>query len=142
VEQAAGAQGLGWLMFISDHGETLFDGQCGRAGHGFASRPNFRPAAFFWPASGYAAQRAQRVAQLRHNAVLPTDYRTVFHTLLDLADIHVPVFDATLSMDSPAFQARQGRLIDAETGGVIDFDRQLPAFDCAQPADPEDRRAD
>jgi glucan phosphoethanolaminetransferase (alkaline phosphatase superfamily) len=131
VERATAQHGQGWLMFVSDHGETLFDGQCGRASHGFASRPNFMPAAFVWPTAAYASLHPQTLTALQAHAHKPTDYRSVFHTLLDLADVRVPVYDETFSLGSPRFQPHGARVIDASTGSVIDFDRQLPALDCA-----------
>lgn len=137
IERATASHGQGWLMFVADHGETLFDGQCARASHGFASRPNFLPAAFVWPTRDYARLNLGSVEALRAHARRPTDYRAVFHTLLDMADIHVPVYDRQLSLSSTAFQPAGPRLIDAGTGSVLDFDRELPAIDCARAgADP------
>ena len=81
VEHTTGQAGQGWLMFVSDHGETLFDGTCGRASHGFPSRPNFLPAAFFWPTANYAHRHDGQMQALRAASVLRTDYRVMFHSL-------------------------------------------------------------
>ncbi|KAF1020706.1 MAG: Phosphoethanolamine transferase EptC [Paracidovorax wautersii] len=132
VARATDSQGQGWLMFVSDHGETLFDGQCGRAGHGFASSPNFHTAAFIWPTPSFARLNGPAMAASRANAPRPADYRVMFHTLLDLAGVSVPVHDPALSLASATYRPATRRLIDAGTGSIIDYDTELPALDCAK----------
>lgn len=43
------------MWYISDHGQSLFDSECGSsvAGHGFFTRENFHVPAIFWGGEGY-----------------------------------------------------------------------------------------
>lgn len=77
------------LLYVADHGETLFDGSCGRAGHGFASEVNFRVPMFMWLSPQWAAQHAARTAALHSRRSQPVTTLSVFDTMLGQAGIEI-----------------------------------------------------
>lgn len=132
---ALGNDTLAWMFFVSDHGETLFDGTCARAGHGFASWPNHRPAMLFWPSNRFARDMPQLVTALkaRHAARLAWDI--VFPTVLDLGSVGTERSAAALSAAHPAFSPAPRR-IDPGSGSWIDADRDMHRLDCSQRTSP------
>jgi glucan phosphoethanolaminetransferase (alkaline phosphatase superfamily) len=78
------------LMYVSDHGQTLYDGTCRLAFHGHNTQYEFHIPAFAWYSDQYAAQHPEKISQLRahKNAKLTTE--NVFHSLLDMVDIRYP----------------------------------------------------
>lgn len=120
-----------WVFYASDHGESLFDGQCAHSGHGFPAQVNHRAAALFWSSSGYAEHHAEKVKQLRARAEVPSDYRAVMPTLLDLADVSSPRIEAASSLASAAYVSGNRRIVPGGAYGVIDFDRDMQRVDCA-----------
>jgi glucan phosphoethanolaminetransferase (alkaline phosphatase superfamily) len=85
--QAAGPA-ITSLFYVADHGQTLYDGNCRLAFHGHNTQYEFHVPALAWFSELYRDNYPDKVAQLeRHrNARLSTE--NVFHTLLDMADIH------------------------------------------------------
>lgn len=121
-----------WLFYASDHGETLFDGQCGQSGHGFPSTPNHRAAVLFWYSTSYAAGHRDAIVNLRSHEGLRSDYSAIMPTLLDLADVRTPKIVAVASLASSGYRAADARLVQPGGGrGVVDFDRELRGVDCA-----------
>lgn len=78
------------LMYMSDHGQTLYDNKCDLAFHGHNTQYEFHVPAFVWYSERYLAQRPGKVALLHANSKARLSTENVFHTLLDLADIRYP----------------------------------------------------
>lgn len=78
------------LFYISDHGQTLYDGSCNLAFHGHNTQFEFHIPAFMWYSDAYQEQFPDKVVQMRlhKNARLSTE--NVFHSLLDMANIRYP----------------------------------------------------
>jgi glucan phosphoethanolaminetransferase (alkaline phosphatase superfamily) len=75
------------LMYVSDHGQTLYDGSCDLAFHGHNTEYEFHVPAFVWYSDRYKATYPDKINQLiRHKrARLATE--NIFHSLLDMGDI-------------------------------------------------------
>ena len=78
------------LWYVSDHGQTLYDGTCNLAFHGHNTQYEFHIPAFVWYSPQYAAQHPDKITQLKahQNAKLSTE--NVFHSLVDMVDIRYP----------------------------------------------------
>ena len=121
-----------WLFYASDHGETLFDGQCRQAGHGFPSAANHRAAVLFWSSKAYGASHGAALERLRSHAELSSDYRAIMPTLLDLAGVSSARIAAGESLASVDYRPPEVRRVrPGGAMGVIDFDRQMGGVDCA-----------
>lgn len=77
--QALGAEAT--LTFVADHGETLFDGRCGRAGHGFPAEVNYRVPMLVWTSERWQAAHPQRQAALREARQRPVSALSTFATV-------------------------------------------------------------
>jgi glucan phosphoethanolaminetransferase (alkaline phosphatase superfamily) len=77
------------LLYAADHGETLFDGGCARAGHGFAAAVNYRVPMFVWASASWRAQRPDTWASLQQRRRQPVSTLAVFPTLTGLAGFSV-----------------------------------------------------
>ncbi|MFN3303680.1 MAG: phosphoethanolamine transferase [Roseateles sp.] len=77
------------LTFAADHGESLFDGDCPRGGHGFAAAVNFHVPFFVWASASWRDQRAADWARLLSRQQQPVSTLSVFSTVLDLAGLDI-----------------------------------------------------
>lgn len=87
-----------FLLYSSDHGEDLFDGQCDKSGHGNETPYNFEIASLAWYSPRFAANHADKVQQLQANATKPVNHTSIFPTLIDAADITIPNYPLERSL--------------------------------------------
>jgi glucan phosphoethanolaminetransferase (alkaline phosphatase superfamily) len=106
------------LLYVSDHGENIFDDECNLSGHGHETEHDFRVPMLFWYSDAFAKRHTNKILLAQKNANLPLNTETVFHSLLHLADITLPDEDLSRSLFSKRFVVRP-RWIHA--GGGIDF---------------------
>ncbi len=76
------------LFYVSDHGQTLYDGSCRLAFHGHNTQYEFHVPAFFWYSDQYAAQYPDKVQQILKHKDARLSTENVFHSMLDMVDIH------------------------------------------------------
>ncbi len=79
-----------WVYYSADHGEALFDGCDGSAGHGQFNAQTQSVAAAFWSSPEYAMRHAGKLDTLRQRAETPLSTLMVFETLTSLGDVGVP----------------------------------------------------
>lgn len=117
------------LLYVADHGQTLYDGSCKVAFHGHNTQYEFHVPAFVWYSDGYRERFPSKVAQLqRHrNAKLSTE--NMFHTLLDMADVRYPDERLERSFVSSRFR-RHTRYVDSY--GWTDYDNAYMRGDCRE----------
>jgi len=116
------------LLYVSDHGEDLFDQQCRFSGHGRSTTAGFRVPMLFWYSDGYAQRLAGKVEALRRNRMARMTTENVFPTLVDGAGIRFPSQDLTRSAASDSL--REHRRLVASLSGSIDFDRARRNDNC------------
>ncbi len=90
IQQLQQSQSISSLFYVSDHGENIFDGQCGKSGHGHNTERDYRVASILWTSEPYNQQYPQKRALAEQRREHPLMTNSVFHSLLDLADIHYP----------------------------------------------------
>lgn len=105
------------LLYVSDHGENLFDNECGKSGHGHNTEHDFRIASIFWHSNSYEQRYPKKIQNVRKHARSPLSTSMTFHSMLDLADIRFSGENLSASIFSPHWQAGM-RL----TQSGIDFD--------------------
>lgn len=127
--RASGARAT--LFYVADHGENLFDGDCGLSGHGRATERDFRVAAFHWHSEAWGRRHPERIERLRARQRAPLSTENVFHSLLDGADIRYPDERLSASLFHDSWTPRP-RIV--QTG--LDFDRAVrdPVCLSLQPA--------
>lgn len=90
IRQLEQSQSISSLFYVSDHGENIFDGQCGKSGHGHNTERDYRVASMLWTSDAYNLQYPQKKALAEQRRQQPLMTSSVFHSLLDLADIQYP----------------------------------------------------
>lgn len=102
------------FLYVSDHGENLFDGECAKSGHGHHTEFDYRVAALWWGSAQYHQQYPMLAAQLQANRQHPLSTTQIFHTMLDLAQIHFPQAQPELSFArDPGDSPRRPRLLSS-----------------------------
>jgi glucan phosphoethanolaminetransferase (alkaline phosphatase superfamily) len=104
VDTLAAQHAVSALVYSADHGETLFDGDCNRSGHGSSGKQEFPVAAMVWVSDEYKAQRPVRLSWLMKNAREPITTEAILPTLLDLASLESAEIDLSSSLASASFE--------------------------------------
>lgn len=117
------------LLYVADHGQTLYDNTCRIAFHGHNTQYEYHVPAFAWYSERYAARRPDKVAQLRRHRNAPLSTENMFHTLLDMADIRYPGEQLERSFVNSRWQ-RHVRYV--ESYGWTDYDDATVRGDCRE----------
>jgi glucan phosphoethanolaminetransferase (alkaline phosphatase superfamily) len=115
------------LIYAADHGETLFDGECHRSGHGSSGKQEFPVAAMVWVSDEYKRQWPARFLRLGDHASAPITTESILPTALDLAAIETDRLDRSRSLANPAFKVHT-RWVNA--GGPLDWDAAATKGSC------------
>ena len=116
------------MLYISDHGEDLFDDRCAQAGHGRATIGAYRIPAFVWYSDAYAARFPEKVRALEANRHRRVTTEVVLESLADAAAIRVPTQDSARSLFSGSFQERPRRVLT--TRHLVNFDQSKVGPHC------------
>jgi glucan phosphoethanolaminetransferase (alkaline phosphatase superfamily) len=90
IKQLEQSQSISGLFFVSDHGENIFDGQCNKSGHGHNTERDYRVASMLWTSDAYNQLYPQKKALAEQRRTQALSTTSVFHSMLDLADIQYP----------------------------------------------------
>lgn len=116
------------MLYVSDHGEDLFDDGCGQVGHGRATPNSLRVPVFFWYSDEYAQRYPSKVKALRTNRDAKLTTENVFPTIIDAADIEFPSQDLRRSAASELFTERHRVVLGLAS--KADFDHARPNQRC------------
>jgi glucan phosphoethanolaminetransferase (alkaline phosphatase superfamily) len=132
IETLKATKELSALMYVSDHGQTLYDGTCNLAFHGHNTQYEFHIPAFVWYSDLYKVTFPDKVRQLKlhQNAKLATE--NVFHSLLDMGDIRYSSEHLQWSFFSSKLK-RHKRYVDSY--GWTDYDHATFKGDCREVID-------
>lgn len=119
------------LLFVSDHGEALFDGACPNSGHGMLSATNLHVPLIVWLSPKFAGRRAAAASALQSNRDRAVTVESVFPTLLDLGGVRIDRDKRELSLASEGLSVGP-RYVSVDARSWIDYDRDLAARDCAR----------
>jgi glucan phosphoethanolaminetransferase (alkaline phosphatase superfamily) len=119
----ASGRPLATILYVSDHGEDLYDRGCENWGHGHVTPAGLRIPLFFWYSDAYQQMFPDKVATLRRHREEPLTTESVFPLMLDSAEIHFPGENPTRSVMSTSFARPATRLVRSlGSGDTIDFD--------------------
>jgi len=107
------------MLYVADHGQTLYDNSCRLAFHGHNTQYEFHVPAFAWYSDAYGERHPDKIEQLRRHRKARLATENVFHTLLDLADVRYPGERLDWSFVNPAFRQHK-RYVDSY--GWTDYD--------------------
>jgi glucan phosphoethanolaminetransferase (alkaline phosphatase superfamily) len=120
------------LMYVADHGQTLYDGACRQVFHGHNTQHEFHVPAFAWYSDAYGQRFPDKVVQLKAHRKAPLSTENVFHTLVDLGDIRYPGETLERSIASAQLK-RHKRYVDSY--GWSDYDNASMRGDCREVID-------
>ncbi|NVM75928.1 glucan phosphoethanolaminetransferase (alkaline phosphatase superfamily) [Duganella sp. SG902] len=87
IRQLKDTQQLSSMVYVADHGQTLYDGSCNIAFHGHNTQYEFHVPAMVWYSDLYKERYPEKVRQLLRHRKARLATENMFHTLLDLGDI-------------------------------------------------------
>ncbi|UGQ46702.1 phosphoethanolamine transferase [Massilia endophytica] len=120
------------MLYVADHGQTLYDGSCRLAFHGHNTQFEFHVPAFVWYSGQYLERYPDKVEQLARHRKTPLATENMFHTLLDMADIRYPDDRLEWSFLSAQFK-RHKRYVDSY--GWSNYDNSTFRGDCREVID-------
>lgn len=113
------------LLYAADHGEALYDGDCKRAGHGFAAAVNYRVPMFVWLSDRWQHDRPEGRRLLERRRQEPISALSVFPTLTGLAGFDIAAPHAHTDLGLPE-RSTAARLVTH----FGDFDKDLVGKQC------------
>jgi glucan phosphoethanolaminetransferase (alkaline phosphatase superfamily) len=120
------------MMYIADHGQTLYDGSCNLAFHGHNTQYEFHVPALVWYSDLYKAHYPEKVERLLRNRNAKLATENVFHSLLDMSDLRYASEHLEWSLFSSQFK-RHKRYVDSY--GWTDYDNSTFKGDCREVMD-------
>ncbi len=126
------SQQLSSMLYVADHGQTLYDGSCNLAFHGHNTQYEFHVPAMFWYSDMYQAAYPEKTAQLKKHQKARLSTENVFHSLLDIADIHYPTERPEWSLFNPKFKMHK-RYVDSH--GWTNYDNAIIKGACHEVID-------
>lgn len=127
IKELEQTQSIASLFYVSDHGENIFDGECDKSGHGHNTERDYRVASILWTSDAYQQQFPQKIALAEQRKQHPLMTSSVFHSLLDMADIQYPDQKLQKSWLSPDWRPSPRILQQG-----LDFDRAKRDPVCAE----------
>jgi glucan phosphoethanolaminetransferase (alkaline phosphatase superfamily) len=116
-------------MYVSDHGQTLYDGSCELAFHGHNTQFEFHVPALVWYSDRYKAAYPDKVQQLLRHKRAKLTTENVFHSLLDMGDIGYGTEQLERSFLNRKFRPHK-RYVDSY--GWTDYDNATFKGDCRE----------
>lgn len=89
IQRLAASGRIASMLYVADHGENLFDGQCNKAGHGHNTEFDYRIAALWWNSAAFSERYPEKVAYISARRDISWSTENVFNTLLDAAGIEI-----------------------------------------------------
>ena len=120
------------MMFVADHGQVLYDGDCNLAFHGHNTKYEFHIPAFAWYSDQYKAANPGKVAQLHRHRKSKLSTENVFHSLLDMGNVQYDGERLDRSFFNSKFK-RHRRYVDSH--GWTNYDNAYLKGDCKEVID-------
>jgi glucan phosphoethanolaminetransferase (alkaline phosphatase superfamily) len=120
------------MIYVSDHGQTLYDGSCNLAFHGHNTQYEFHIPALVWYSDRYKEIYPDKVLQLQRHRRAKLATENIFHSLLDMADVGYGTEQLDRSFLSSAFKPHK-RYVDSY--GWTDYDNARFKGDCREVID-------
>jgi glucan phosphoethanolaminetransferase (alkaline phosphatase superfamily) len=112
-------------MYLSDHGEQVFSGKCGKILHGNKTENEFKIPLITWYSDKYKKENEQKISALFQNREKPIDQTSAFPTLIDLANIEIDNYETDRSLANPLLPKYTRYIYD-----YLDFDKSKRVGAC------------
>jgi glucan phosphoethanolaminetransferase (alkaline phosphatase superfamily) len=132
ISELKGSEQITAMMYVSDHGQALYDGSCKLAFHGHNTQFEFHIPALVWYSDLYQLAFPSKVTWLHKNRDAKLATENIFHTLLDMADIRYSTEQLEWSFVGKYFRTHR-RYVDSY--GWTDYDNATFRGDCREVID-------
>lgn len=108
IDLLAAAGGPASMLYLSDHGEDIFDDARARYLHA-SPIPTYYQLHIpyvIWFSKSYREAYPQKYLQAQTHETFPVSTNSVFHTMLDLAGVWAPEADSSFALTNRAFRVR------------------------------------
>lgn len=121
------------MFYCSDHGEDIFDDKRNRFLHAspIPTYYQLRIPLLLWLSDDYIEIDPVKYTMAKQNMVNPVSTNSVFHTMLDMADIKTNYFDTDLSLLRDAFKPQRRMYLDDHDDPVCFYELNLKKEDRA-----------
>ncbi len=120
------------MLYVADHGQTLYDGNCKIAFHGHNTQYEFHIPALMWYSDSYQSSYPEKIQQLKRHKKAKISTENMFHSLLDMADIRYKTERLEWSVFSNKFKQHK-RYVDSH--GWTNYDNAKIHGDCREVID-------
>lgn len=132
IDQLKEGDRIASMIYLSDHGESLFDGSCTQGFHGHNNDNEFHIPMLVWYSEKYATTFPAKVEQLKRHKDARLSTENIFHTLADMSDLHY-------AGEKPDWSFANSRLVPhiryVDSYGWSDFDNSTRKGDCLEVVD-------
>ncbi|SDH60310.1 MULTISPECIES: phosphoethanolamine transferase [unclassified Duganella] len=132
IGQLKQTQQLASMVYVADHGQTLYDGTCNLAFHGHNTQFEFHVPAVVWYSDAFQAHYPDKVKQLLRHRKARLATENMFHTLLDMGNIQYDDEKLEWSFVSKQFKQHK-RYVDSY--GWSNYDNASFKGDCREVMD-------
>ncbi|MET3133939.1 glucan phosphoethanolaminetransferase (alkaline phosphatase superfamily) [Oxalobacteraceae bacterium GrIS 1.11] len=132
IDTLKGSGQLTSMMYVADHGQTLYDGSCKLAFHGHNTQFEFHVPSLVWYSDQFQQRYPEKVAQLLRHRKARLATENMFHTLLDMGDIRYPGDHLDWSFVNQQFKQHK-RYVDSY--GWTNYDNAIIKGDCREVID-------
>jgi glucan phosphoethanolaminetransferase (alkaline phosphatase superfamily) len=132
IGQLKQTQQLTSMVYVADHGQTLYDNSCNLAFHGHNTQYEFHVPALVWYSDEYQERYPDKVRLLLRHRKARLATENMFHTLLDLGDIQYDDQKPEWSFLNKRFRQHQ-RYVDSY--GWSNYDNASFKGDCREVMD-------
>ncbi|KIF80260.1 sulfatase domain-containing protein [Noviherbaspirillum autotrophicum] len=132
IDALKSSKRMATMMYVADHGQTLYDGTCKLAFHGHNTQFEFHVPALVWYSDLYRLTHPVKVTQLQKNKRAKLATENIFHSLLDMADIRYGSEQLEWSFFNKKFKTHK-RYVDSY--GWSDYDNATFKGDCREVID-------
>lgn len=123
--------GVAAMWYSSDHGESLFDLGCSKAGHGFFSRYNFHVPMLFWYSASYDLMYPDIVSSLKRNSNVKVYSGDFYYSFLQSAGFSLMPDELKRSFAGGLYAQRK-RLVTVDGSVMLDYDESPSKLDCTR----------
>lgn len=129
IESLQNSKQMASMLYIADHGQTLYDGECNLAFHGHNTEYEFHIPALMWYSEDYAVAFPEKIKRMHRNRKARLSTENIFHSLVDMADIRYPSETLEWSLVNKKFKQHK-RYVDSY--GWTNYDNAIIKGACRE----------
>lgn len=127
IEIVDAQKSVAGVLYVADHGELIFDGDCDKSGHGYNTEWEHRNASALWLSDAYIAGFPEKASYAFAKKNAPLSTNNMFYSMAGMAEIRYANIDSTRDIFSESWIAYPRRLQNG-----MDFDNSGRGAACKE----------